>query len=209
MFSERKTRHDLSPKDHFSRGKNNKLRHFTADAWLEGVKERMLEKIKALIPSYERKPSRGETKIGPKLKMSGASYEAGRLARADKVFKLREDEKTLASIVSLIACLSVEKKPSALDRVLSKPRPVPQKSALFQSPAAQAGLAKMRARAEKPAATVGISKLDVAAKAAAQRAAEQKVETKTIEREAAHDLTAGRRSTKAQLDAEFRRIWKP
>jgi len=131
MFSERKTRHDLSPQDHFARGKNNKIREFTKDTWLEGVKNRMLEKIRKLVPGYVRKFGRGEEKIGPKLKNAGASYEAARAAREARVFKLREDEKALAIVIREIEGFRQEKpiaekkRGRALDRILSRPAPVP------------------------------------------------------------------------------------
>lgn len=131
MFSERKTRHDLSPQDHFARGKNNKVREFTKDTWLEGVKNRMLEKIRKLVPGYVRKPGRGEEKIGPRLKRAGARYEAARAAREARVFKLRNDERALAFVIREIEGFKPEKPAAekkrgrALDRILSRPAPAP------------------------------------------------------------------------------------
>lgn len=131
MFSERKTRHDLSPQEHFARGKNNKIREFTKDTWLEGVKGRMLEKIRKLVPGYVRKSGRGEEKIGPRLKGAGAHYESTRAAREARVLKLREDEKALVFVIREIEGFKPEnqvaekKRGRALDSILSRPAPVP------------------------------------------------------------------------------------
>jgi len=184
MFSERKTRHDLSPQEHFSRGKNNKIREFTKDTWLEGVKNRMLEKIRKLVPDYVRKSGRGEEKIGPKLKNAGASYEAARAARESRVFKLRNDEKALASILRQIEGLKPENQVSeknrgrALDRILSRPAPVPVRPMQNQRLTEQQ---KIRlARSQQPPAFAGSSVLD---RIAARRQKEKAAEFAAIERE--------------------------
>ena len=182
MFSERKTRHDLSPKEHFSRGKNNKIREFTKDTWLEGVKNRMLEKIQKLVPGYIRKPGRGEENIGPRLKMAGSRYEAARAAREARVFKLRNDEKALASILRQIEGFKPEnpvgenKRGRVLDRILSRPAPVRpmQNQRLTEQQ-------KIRlARSQQPPAFAGSSVLD---RIEARRQKEKAAEFAAIERE--------------------------
>jgi len=184
MFSERKTRHDLSPQDHFARGKNNKVREFTKDTWLEGVKNRMLEKIRKLVPGYVRKFGRGEEKIGPKLKNAGASYEAARAAREARVFKLREDKKALASVICEIERFKPEKpiaekkRGRALDRILSRPALVPVRPMQKQRLTEQQKL--MIARSQKAPAFAASNVLERIAK---RREKEKAAKFAAIERE--------------------------
>jgi hypothetical protein len=203
MFSERKTRHDLSPQDHFARGKNNKVREFTKDSWLEGVKSRMLEKIRKLVPGYVRKPRRGEEKIGPRLKRASARYEAARAAREALVFKLREDEKALASVSREIEGFKPEipvaekKRGRALDRILSRPAPVPVRPARPKENTRLADQQKIRlARSQKAPAFAGSSVLD---RIAERRQKEKAAKFADIERES-HEASYEMEKNQSAMD---------
>ena len=198
MFCERKTRNDLPLAENFARGKNNKVRGFASEEWLAEIKEKNLQKILKLAPDYVA-PRRGEKHIGPKLKNAGASYEAGRAAREAKVFKLRADEKELSAVNRAIERLQ---KPSALDRVLSNPRPV--------APAgfAPATIAKMKDRAAKPHNKTASSKLDDAAARAVKKViAEHLRNADDIQENMAQDLEHAGAKNKAFADQQFRKIW--
>lgn len=209
MFSERKTRHDLSPQDHFARGKNNKVREFTKDTWLEGVKNRMLENIQKLVPGYVRKSGRGEEKIGPKLKNAGASYEAARAAREAGVFKLREDEKALADLVREIERFKPEnsdgekKRGRALDRILSRPAPAPVRPVRVMENHRLTEQQRIRlARSQQAPAFAGSSVLD---RIAARRQKETSAEFAAIERErreAAYEMEKNNSAMDGEMGTE-------
>lgn len=212
MFSERKTRNELSLKDQFARGKNNKVRNFATESWLQEVKDRNLAKILKLCPDF--KPvNRGEEKIGPNLKNAGASYEERRAERESRVLRLRSDEKALASINrqierSSVSTVEQRKITSALDRIKTRPPVSPVLPPMPRTPFSskfQAGVERSKARAEKTPAKSATSALDRALMKSQQKIAAQIKATEAAITESVIDNTL---ESKARLDAEFRRRMK-
>jgi hypothetical protein len=200
MMSQRGNKPDLEPDKYFSR-KNGKNRDMAQRSWLDGVKQNYLGHIRRVAPSYTPAMTGGKEKQYKRFQ--SRLIEGERAARGQPDF-IRER----SALDKQISNFEEPKRTRALDRVLSKPaepKPAPFKG--FTSPKVLADIEKMKARAAGPSPSAPKSMAERIGESSAQKKIQREMEQS--KREAAQELKASERGTKAEMDAEFRRVWAP